>query len=271
VKTISVAHNPGLTPEAAMKIFHILLEDWYSVNKVMDNAGFHFVVQKSPFTGVLVGLTQQEDKTSFAINGSWPSRTGLILGLGPVSWLWLRPGWKEMEEDVGSFIRNAPQFMMNEDQSPGVGIHRYITPMPRSKEEWKKLLTELTPHDPRNRWYLHPQIPSDKLLKATTKYGAGLKMEDVLALGDGTVFGSASSGCLLTTDAICCSVGRSGRGVRWSEIASARVVGSEGIQIRLKDGGKVRISCGQFLLVRDKLHKLLSLVATSNRAGVAMT
>jgi hypothetical protein len=103
VKTISVAHNAGLTPEAAMKIFHILLEDRFSVNKVRDNAGFQFVVQKSPFTGVLVGLAQQEDKTYFAINGSWPSRTGFILGLGPISWLWLRPGWKEMEGDVASY------------------------------------------------------------------------------------------------------------------------------------------------------------------------
>ena len=254
-----------------MRIFHILLEDRYSVNKVTDNAGFEFVVQKSPFTGVLVGLTQREDKTCFAINGSWPSRTGLILGLGPISWLWLRPGWKEMEEDVASFIQNAPYLMTNEDQARGVGIHRYITPMPRSKEEWGRLLTELTPHDPKNKWYLHPQIPQDKLDGAIKKYGAGLKRDDVLALGDGTVFGSAESGCLLTADTVCCRVARGGRMVRWSEISSARVVGSEGIQIRLTDRGKVRLSCGQFLLVRDKLHQLLSLVATSNRAGLAMT
>ena len=138
-------------------------------------------------------------------------------------------------------------------------------------EELTRLLTEMTPHDPNNRWYLHPQIPQDKLDGAMKNYAAGLKRDDVLALGDGTVFGSGESGCLLTTDAICCSAARGGRMVRWSEIANARVVGSEGIQIRLKDGGKVRLSCGQFLLVRDKLHKLLSLVATSNRAEIAMT
>jgi len=254
-----------------MNIFHILLEDRFSVNKVADNAGFHFVVQKSPFTGVLVGLTQQEDKTSFTINGWWPSRAGLILSLAPISWLWLKPGWKEMEEDVASFIQNAPQFMAIEDQTQDTGIHRYIAPLPRSKEEWKRLLAELTPHDPKNGWYLQPQIPSDKLLKATTKYGAGLKMEDILALGDSTVFGSGESGCLLTTDGICCKLFAGGRMVRWSEIATVRVVGSEGLQITLAAGGKARISCGQFLLVRDKLHKLLSLVATSNRAGLTMT
>jgi hypothetical protein len=176
-----------------------------------------------------------------------------------------------MEEDVASFIQNAPYLMTNEDQAQGIGIHRYITPVPRSKEEWERLLAELTPHDLKNKWYLHPQIPQDKFDGAMKKYGASLKRDDVLALGDSTVFGSAESGCLLTTDAICCKVARGGRTVRWSEIASARVVGSEGIQIRLKDGRKVRLSCGQFLLVRDKLHKLLSLVATSNRAGLAMT
>ena len=138
-------------------------------------------------------------------------------------------------------------------------------------EEWTRLLTEVTPHDPKNRWYLHPQIPQDKLDRAIKKYGAGLKHEDVLALGDSTVFGSAKAGCLLTADGICCRVTPGGRMVRWSEIASARVVGSEGIQIKLTDGRKVRVSCGQFASVRDKLHKLISLVATANRPEPTMT
>lgn len=138
-------------------------------------------------------------------------------------------------------------------------------------EEWTRLLTEMTPHDPKNRWYLHPQIPQDKLNRATKKYGAGLKHEDVLALGDNTVFGSAEAGCLLTADGICCRVARGGRMVRWSEISSAKVVGSEGIQIRLTNGGKVRASCGQFASVRDKLHKLICIMAALNRAGLAMT
>jgi hypothetical protein len=176
-----------------------------------------------------------------------------------------------MEEDVASFIQNAPQFMTNEDQAQGLDIHRYITPMPRSKEEWERLLAELTPHDPKNKWHLYPHIPQDKLDGAMMKYCVDLKRDNVLALGDGTVFGSGESGCLLTTDAICCSAARGGRMFRWSEIANARVVGSEGIQIRLKDGEKVRLSCGQFLLARDRVHKLLSLVATSNRARLATT
>ena len=138
-------------------------------------------------------------------------------------------------------------------------------------EEWARLLTEMTPHDPKNRWYLHPQIPQDKLDRAIKKYGAGLKHEDVLALGDNTVFGSATAGCLLTADGICCRVARGGRMVRWSEISSAEVVGSEGIQIRLTDGRKVRASCGQFASVRDKLHKLISFVATANQAEPTMT
>jgi len=138
----------------------------------------------------------------------------------------------------------------------------------KTNEEWARLLTEMTPHDPNNRWYLHTQIPQDKLDRAIKKYGAGLKHEDVLALGDNTVFGSAKAGCLLTADGICCRVAFGGRMVRWSEISSARVVGSEGIQITLAAGGKVRVSCGQFASVRDKLHKLITLVATSNRAGL---
>ena len=141
----------------------------------------------------------------------------------------------------------------------------------KTVEEWARLLTEMTPHDPNNRWYLHPQIPQDKLDRAIKKYGTGLKHEDVLALGDNTVFGSATAGCMLTADAICCRVAFGGRMVRWSEISNARVVGSEGIQIRLVTGGKVRISCGQFASVRDKLHKLISVVAASNRAKPTTT
>jgi len=141
----------------------------------------------------------------------------------------------------------------------------------KTTEEWTTLLTEMTPHDPKNRWYLHPQIPQDKLNRAIKKYGAGLKHEDVLALGDNTVFGSAEAGCLLTADAICCRVAFGGQMVRWSEIASAKVVGSEGIQIKLTDGRKVRVSCGQFASVRDKLHKLIGVVARSNRAEPTMT
>ena len=143
--------------------------------------------------------------------------------------------------------------------------------MPRSIEEWERLLAELTPHDLGNKWYLHPQIPQDKLDGAMKNYAAGLKRDSVLAPGDGTLFGSTESGCLLTADAICCRVARGGRIVRWSEISSARVVGSEGIQIMLAAGGKVRVSCGQFASVRDKLHKLISLAATSNRAEPTMT
>jgi hypothetical protein len=141
----------------------------------------------------------------------------------------------------------------------------------KTVEEWERLLAELTPHDAKNKWYLYPQIPQDKLDKAMKNYGAGLKRDSVLALGDGTLFGSTESGCLLTADAICCRVARGGRIVRWSEISSARVVGSEGIQIMLAAGGKVRVSCGQFASVRDKLHKLISLAATSNRAEPTMT
>ena len=65
--------------------------------------------------------------------------------------------------------------------------------MPRSKGKWGRLQTELTPHDLKNKWYLHPQIPQDKLDGAIERYGAGLKRDDVLAPWDGTLFGSAES------------------------------------------------------------------------------
>jgi len=169
---------------------------------------------------------------------------------------------------VTSFMHNAPEFKEQGDRARSMGKHQPVPPIPGNREEWERLIARMTPHDPKNKWYCRPHIPQDKLDRAIRKYGSGLRHEDVLALGDSTVFGSAEAGCLLTADGVCCRVARGGRMVPWSEIVSARAVGSEGIQLRLTQRKKVRISCGQFMLVRDRIHNLVSLVATSNQAGL---
>jgi len=125
----------------------------------------------------------------------------------------------------------------------------------------------MVPHDPQNQWYCSPDIPQKKLDRAIRKYASGVKFEDVLALLDGTVFGSAQMGVLLTTQGV--HYRRSGKGgaVRWSEISEAKPVGSAEIDIRTTQGSRLRISCGVGLLVRDRLQKLFNLAAGHGTGG----
>jgi hypothetical protein len=133
--------------------------------------------------------------------------------------------------------------------------------LPIGRQNWESLLTRVVPHDPQNQWYLSPNIPQKKLDRAIRKYASGLQPGDVLALMDGTVFGSAHIGVLLTTEGL--HYRRSGKGgaIRWSEISEAKSVGSAEIDITTTQGSRLRISCGVGLLVRDRLQKLVNLVA----------
>ena len=76
--------------------------------------GTQFVVQKTPFTGVFVGLKQHKDSTAFKFQAGPPSRVLTLLCVLLVGWLIVLPAlraqWKEMEAEVKSFIENAPEF-----------------------------------------------------------------------------------------------------------------------------------------------------------------
>jgi hypothetical protein len=142
--------------------------------------------------------------------------------------------------------------------------------LPIGRQGWESLLARVVPHDPQNQWYCSPNIPQKKLDRAVRKYGSGIKADDVLALLDGTVFGSAEMGLLLTMEGIWYRRSGKGGAVRWSEISDAKPVGSADIEIRVGEGRKLRISCGVALLVRDRLQKLFTLVAghgTAESAG----
>jgi len=132
---------------------------------------------------------------------------------------------------------------------------------PIGRQNWERLLARVVPHDPQNQWYCSPNIPQKKLDRAIRKYGSGLKSDDVLALLDGTVFGSAEIGVLLTTEGIWYRRSGKSGAVRWSEIAEAKPVGSAEIDITVNGGRRFRISCGVGLLARDRLQKLFTVIA----------
>ena len=72
-----------------------------------------FVVKKSGWTGVGVKLQQEANATTFVFTPLTPSvplqmLAGFTLGL--ISYLFLRPGYKALEDEVRLFIENAADF-----------------------------------------------------------------------------------------------------------------------------------------------------------------
>ena len=141
--------------------------------------------------------------------------------------------------------------------------------LPIGRQSWESLLAGVVPHGPQNQWYCSPNIPQKKLDRAIRKYGSGVKADDVLALLDGTVFGSAEMGFLVTMEGIWYRRSGKGGAVRWSGMREARPVGSAKIGLRVGDGRKIRILCGIALLVRDPLQKLFTHVAGHGTVGAA--
>ena len=131
-------------------------------------------------------------------------------------------------------------------------------------------LDELLPHAPDKHWYRKPNIPPRKLTKALVEYAPELKPEQVLVLADGTFFGSAKRGCLLTKEAIHYkSSGGQGR-VTWGEIEKAERVGgfpNYWIDIWLNDDEKVRISCDNFEGVRNSLEEFINRLVAVDDSG----
>jgi hypothetical protein len=107
--TITVGHHPELTLETAMEVFKKHFSGKYEVYKPGHRRGF-FIVKKSTWAGVRVAPQQKKDSTSIIFNAWIPSDLLNALFLGLIAWLVLRPGWKRLEKEIESFIKNAPEF-----------------------------------------------------------------------------------------------------------------------------------------------------------------
>lgn len=121
---VFVAHNPKLIGETAMQVFETHFGDRYVVHlpTFMQRAFAgkpDFVVRKSAWAAVGVWLKQKDNTTSFVFfTGVTPSAVVLGVFAGGVgvlityllAWMVLRSSWKAMEEEVRSFIENAPEF-----------------------------------------------------------------------------------------------------------------------------------------------------------------
>ena len=66
----------------------------------------------------------------------------------------------------------------------------------------KDLIEQYIPHAPPLGLYVQPDIPDDKLTNALSDYAHGVRKEDVVALYDATLFGSAKDGAVMTAERI---------------------------------------------------------------------
>ena len=121
--TVTIAHHPELTAEAAMKPFagHFagkyqvyntglasksLIKNWVGFASV----GKGFVVKKSNWMGVRVELKQWEEHTEFELTFLMPHGTLQLVFGHPLVQLFLRRRWKPLEAEVREFIENAAEF-----------------------------------------------------------------------------------------------------------------------------------------------------------------
>ena len=129
------------------------------------------------------------------------------------------------------------------------------------------LLDRFLPHRPEKLWYRQPSIPPKKLRNAISSYAGEISADQVLALGDATIFGSAKKGLLITRCKLYFNSGAKGE-IAWSEIQEAKSLrgfGETGLEITLKTGDKVTVACDTFKGVRDDLDLLLNELAASSQ------
>jgi len=108
---VTVGHHPELTLESVMEVFRKHFEGRYEVYKPRHRHGF-FIVKKSTWSGVRVAPVQdkKKDTTSFSFSAWIPSDILNAFFMGLIAWVILRPRWKALEEEIKSFIENAPEF-----------------------------------------------------------------------------------------------------------------------------------------------------------------
>ena len=131
------------------------------------------------------------------------------------------------------------------------------------------LLDELLPHAPEHRWFRAPMIPPRRLAQAIATYARRGRSERILALADGTCFGSGARGCLLTADALYFNTaGGCGR-CEWRQIRKARIGRGLFVELALTNGRTERIACAFFDRVRPALSRLVDRLAPQGAADAA--
>jgi hypothetical protein len=109
VSLVAIGHHPEMTTEILVGIFQRGLGDKYTVfesHALMTD----LMVKKSGWTGCGVKLQQHGDRSDFVTRQAYGNPMYAAFMGSLLSLLFLRPGWKRLEEEVVAFIENEPAF-----------------------------------------------------------------------------------------------------------------------------------------------------------------
>ena len=106
---VKIEQVPGLTPEAAQEVFAREFQGRCEVYTTKIRTR-DFIVKESGWTGVGVKVAQEDEATKFVFSAMMPNLILQALFGGLIAYLFLRPKWKALEEQVEQCIRTAPEF-----------------------------------------------------------------------------------------------------------------------------------------------------------------
>jgi len=131
------------------------------------------------------------------------------------------------------------------------------------------LLNNHLPHSADSAWFLAPHIPDKKLQNALGKYARNADTDSILALGDGTVFGSAKEGVLITADTLYSNTTEEKFTISLHQILGAKKLHgwpSYGIELQCQGGAIHKIMTTCFDKQQDGLTDFFNAVAAVNTA-----
>jgi hypothetical protein len=136
----------------------------------------------------------------------------------------------------------------------------------------EQLLDNHLAHNVDASWYRAPDIPAKKLRNALGKYAGNVPAASVLALGDGTAFGSAKEGVVITDDVLFSHTTEETFSVPLQEIKGAKKLSGwpgYGIELQCRDGDTHRILTTCFEKNQDGLVAFLNSIAENKSVPVA--
>jgi hypothetical protein len=180
--------------------------------------------------------------------------TGAIIGL-PLGFFFayyrLQLGWKTRRALFGDVDWSSLGATLSAGQDSAV-------PM---------LLEFFLPTDTKHAWYVGADVPPKKLAAALASYAPDLSAEDVLALGDGTMLGSSTEGCLLTAQRLFFKGFDTAWDVALADLVSVKRRGgwpSYKIRLQLLYGEQRDLECNGFEGVQLDLIRVLEGLAEMN-------
>jgi|GEM_PF-2991140 len=132
---------------------------------------------------------------------------------------------------------------------------------PTESADVPSLLRTHLAHDADSGWYCGSGIPPKKLRNAIRTYADQVAADSVRALGDGTVFGSAKEGVLLTADTLHSATTDGRFSVSLKDIAGAKKLGgwpTYSVEVTCLDGCTHKISMTCFDGKQDALVEFLN-------------